>query len=280
MGLVLFSSSVALLLYVKQEKKPQEQMQTVEVYVSAKNIKRGTLLKITDIVKAKLPKSYLAFTPLTANEIIGRYAKVDMFAKEPIRPEKLSIAQPKERTVVVSSKKEVLKKEQKVEFAQYDDSKDTITMPLSIFTNLDLSLKAGDFIDIVTIIPTKSRKFKTKYVAVHISINAFVMGTSKVEKPYSVTKEGATVYANAVVLDILPGDIKNLLATYYDSRSLNASSIYNPKKENKGHLWMIKCTNELNPTIQKYKKKMMVNRVISYKKPAVRRERVSISYED
>ena len=158
-------------------------------------------------------------------------------------------------------------------------------LPLSVFKNVDETLKTGDYIDIISVIPKKSSKsgeFITKYVAVNLLINSFVTNSVRGEKLLSYGKEGEVLRANSVVLDILPGDIKNILATYYKTQQLNSKNIYNIKRDNSGHLWMVKCTSELNPTIQKYKNKMLVDHVTVYKKKKRRKvvEKVSISYED
>ena len=286
-GLVFFSSSIALLLYIKQDTTPK--VETVDVYVTSRNISKGEKITVNDIHQASLPKSYVTFTPLVAAEIVGHYVKIAMFADEPLRAEKLSSEKPEEK--VVATKQTIKRVEKKVESAdenlsQYDNNKDTLTMPLSLFKNIDESLKAGDFIDIVTVVPKKNSKengFDTKYVAVHLLINSFVSNTQRINRVVSVGKEGAITRANAVVFDILPGDVKNILATYYKTQVLNMNNIYNTSRDNRGHLWMIKSTSKLNPEIQKYKKKMLVDHVPVYKKKKRKKkvvEKVSISYED
>jgi len=283
-GLVFFSSSVALLMYTKQgEIQTQTQVRDdVEVYVTNRDISKGELIKEGDIELTSLPKSYLAFTPLVSSEIVGRYAKVDIFSREPLRREKLSFTKPKEEVVEISK---VEKKVNKVESpSDYDNNRDTMILPLSVFKNVDETLKAGDYIDILSVIPKKSSRtgeFLTKYVAVHLLINSFVMNGSRSDSLLSFGEEGAVFHANAVVFDILPGDIKNLLSTYYKTQQLNEKGVFNVKRDYSGHLWMVKCTKELNPTIQKYKNKMLVDHVTVYKRKKRKTvEKVSISYEN
>ena len=283
-GLVFFSSSVALLMYTKQgEIQTQTQVRDdVEVYVTNRDISKGELIKEGDIELTSLPKSYLAFTPLVSSEIVGRYAKVDIFSREPLRREKLSFTKPKEEVVEISK---VEKKVNKVESpSDYDNNRDTMILPLSVFKNVDETLKAGDYIDILSVIPKKSSRtgeFLTKYVAVHLLINSFVMNGSRSDSLLSFGEEGAVFHANAVVFDILPGDIKNLLSTYYKTQQLNEKGVFNVKRDYSGHLWMVKCTKELNPTIQKYKNKMLVDHVTVYKRKKRKTvEKGSISYEN
>ncbi len=285
-GLVFFSSSVALLMYMRQG--VTKEVTSIEVYVTSRDISEGTLISVDDIKKASLPKSYISFTPLVASEIVGHYAKVSMFTDEPFRKEKLSMVKPdkKATSVLLEKKVKVEKKVQEPEtLSQYDNNKDTILLPLTLFKNVDDSLKAGDYIDIVTVIPKKNSKdgsFSTKYVAVHLSINSFVSNSHRVKRLVNVDETGLTTKANSVVFDILPGDVKNILATYYKTQELNTQNIYNTKRNNNGHLWMVKCTTDMDDNIQKYKKKMLVDHVTVYKKRKKKKTapKVSISYED
>ena len=284
-GLVFFSSSVALLMYMKQG--ATQEVANIEVYVTSANISKGDLIDNNDIKKASLPKEYLTFTPLVASEIIGHYATVSMFKDEPFRKEKLSTVKPEKKVIshAVNEKSDVKKIVQEDEsFSQYNNNKDTIILPLSLFKNTDTSLKAGDYIDILTVIPKKNSKdgsFNTKYVAVHLLINSFVNGSHRVKGMVSVDEDGLVSYAGSVVFDILPGDAKNLLSTYYKTQRLNTQGIYNTKRDNSGHLWIVKCTTQMDANIQKYKRKLLVDHVTVYKKKKKKAvQKVSISYED
>ena len=287
-GMVFFSSSVALLMYTKQG---QGQVQTelrndIEVYVTSRDIARGELITQTDIELASLPQSYLAFTPLVSSEIVGRYANVTIFAKEPLRGEKLSLTKPEETLTQVENVvvKSIQKEEISEQLSDYDNNRDTFIMPLSFFKNVDDTLKAGDYIDILSVIPKRSKngEFLTKYVAVHILINSFVINSSRSKTMTKSAPENQVSKAQSVVFDVLPGDIKNLLATYYRAQQLNSIGVFNVKRDNGGHFWMVKCTTELNESIQKYKNKLLIDHVTVYKKKKKRKavEKVSISYEN
>jgi len=282
-GLVFFSSSLALLFYLKQGNSSKiEKVETIGVYISTRTINRGELIQAKDITEAMLPRSYVSATPLMATEIIGRYATTNIFIKEPLRKEKLSLTQPLE---IKSTQEKVYAPQvvEKVEnISSYDDNRDTMTVPLYVFKNIDETLKAGDYIDILTIVPKKSdsREFKTKYVALHILINSFISHAAKVDSIVSVNEKNEVSHASSIVFEILPGDIKNFLSSYYKTQELNTKSIYNTARSNGGHLWMVKCTTALDPTIQKFKRKMLIDHVTVYKRRKKATHKVSISYEN
>jgi len=276
-GLILFSSSIALLMYSKQSSLSEYVEGHVEVYVSARDLNKGDLINADDIEKAFLPKSYLAFTPLTKSEIIGRYANVEIFSKEPLRKEKLSSSKPVvQKTKAIKS----IKKAPEVEKIDYV-KRDTITVPLSIFKNIDSSLKKGDYIDIVSVKARNKKgvhKYDTKYVALKVKIHSFVSNLKKVKKYAFSTKNGMSV-ADAVVFEMNPDEIKNFLSVYYTTQELNSQRVFS-SKTNSGHLWIVKRSSVKDDKDDKIKKRMLVDHIQTVYKRRKAPARVSISYED
>jgi len=283
-GLVLFTSSVALLMYLKQSKANENITHNVEVYVASKNLKEGDYIGADAIKKAKVPQNYISFTPLMPEEIIGRYAKVAIFAKEPVRREKLSTINPldaKIEHVVVSHEKNVTKE-------RIVSSSDSVSIPLSIFKNRDASLKAGSFVDIVSIVPKKLKNrnyaFTTKYIALHVLVHSFVSNNiampsytrtvTQIKDKKNISK---IIAADTIVLDMSPKDIKNFLALYYTTQALNSNRVYNTANYG-GQLWLINAATDTDAAIQKEKEKMLLDK----KRTIVKRKRVqkvSIAYE-
>jgi len=279
-GLILFSSSIALLMYSKQNNLSGYVEDHVEVYVTSKHLNKGDLISSSDIETAFLPKSYLAFTPLTKSEIVGRYAIVELFTQEPLRSEKISLNAPVEENTRVKKVTKSIPKPQKIEYVK----KDTITVPLSIFQNVDVSLKKGDYIDIVSV---KSRKkarsettYSTKYVALKVKINSFVSNFKRVKKYVISTNEGMRI-SDSVVLEMNPDEIKNFLSVYYTTQELNAKRVFN-SKSNTGHLWMVKRSSVSEDKNDKIKKRMLIDHVqtVYKKKRKYVAKKLSISYED
>ena len=276
-GLILFSSSIALLMYSKQSSLSDYVEDHVEVYVSARHLNKGELINSNDIEKAFLPKSYLVFTPLTKSEIVGRYTNVEIFSKEPLRKEKISLSKPiMQKTKVTKSTKKAPEVE-KIDYVK----RDTITVPLSLFKNIDSSLKKGDYIDIVSVRVRKKNgvhKYDTKYVALKVKIHSFVSNLKKVKKYAFNTKNGMDV-ADAVVFEMNPDEIKNFLSVYYTTQELNSQRVFS-SKTNGGHLWMVKRSSMKDDKDDKIKKRMLVDHIQTVYKRRKAPARVSISYED
>lgn len=279
-GLILFSSSIALLMYTKQNSLKGYVEEHTEVYVAASSLEKGDLIKESDLEKAFLPKSYLAFAPLTKSEIVGRYAQVDIYPKEPLRREKIADTKPKlENSVTYKAPKKVVVKKQK---ELKPANSDTITVSLSLFKNIDSSLKRGDHIDILSVIPknTKSRnaEYTTKYVALNVKINSFI-GNYKNVKRYVYSAQEGSSKADSIVFEMAPDEIKNFLSVYYTTQELNSKRVFNDKV-NSGHLWMVKRNSQNSDTLDSVKKKMLVDHKARVYKKRKAAKKVSISYED
>lgn len=290
-GLVLFSSSLAFLFYTKQDQVESQNKDNIEVYVASKKLAMGEMIGASDLQKTYLPKSYIVGAPLSEAEIIGRYASVDIFTNELFRKEKISLIEPK---LVLSDTISDTKEEGIKEEALTQELSDTITLPLSLFQNIDTSLKKGDKIDIVSTIPdiqnanlnTREQEFKTKYIATKITIHSFVSNAHEVNTMTSVDSEQKLIYADSVVLEMSPKVIKNFFGAYYKTQELNANRVYNTTQTNKGHLWMVKCAKEDDSLYQNQKERLMVDYIVVQTKKAVQiakkkaKEKVSISYEE
>ncbi|QSZ41951.1 hypothetical protein GJV85_07465 [Sulfurimonas aquatica] len=285
LALVIFASSIALLMYSKHSELNRYIEAHIEVVIASRGLEKGDVITAADIQMSRLPKSYINYTPLTKAEIVGRYAKVKILASEPLRPEKLSLLKPEDDESIVVETLEV------VEEVTQDLQSDTITIPLSIFQNVDNSLKKGDFIDIVSVYPSKSKnqeyKFSTKYIALHVPIDSFIHKSVVLDALSDIKYEDQNKIsiADSVVLKITPNNIKNLLPMYYKTQDLNSKRVYG-SKENRGHLWMVKAATEINEIVQKEKSKMLLNTAapkVKHKRTLKRvknLDKVSISYED
>ena len=279
-GLVLFSSSVALLLYLRQGKTKTSTQQTIEVYVAAKDLKKGDLLDAKSIVKAKLPKSYINFTPLTDSEIISRYAGVAIYKGEPIRAEKISATKefksPKPVQIIKKATTQVIP--QNVEQV----TADTLSVSLSVFKNKNTLLEKGDYVDIVSAVPTRNKNkadsFSTKYIALHVKINNFISNGKATSTPITYNAKKQMIRADTVVLLMSPKEIKNFLAIYYKTQALNSNRVYNISNYG-GQLWMIKTPKSIDEKLQTQKKRLMIDRKVYLTKHTNQHQRVKISYE-
>jgi len=281
LALVMFASSIALMMYTKQSKMSKYVESHIEVYIAAKNLRTGDMIGIDDIKKSNLPKSYIGFTPLTKAESVGRYAKVDILATEPLRSEKISALKPQQKQIVDKTNSVIEPEEVK------NLRSDTISVSLNAFRNIDTSLKKGDFIDIVSVKPKSSKKnnteFTTKYIALHVAIDSFIANSKSVDnllvtKYDKNHKASGFAIASSVVFEMSPKNIKNFLPMHYSTLSMNSNRVHTTKAKT-GHLWMVKCSTDVDEKVQKEKEKLMVDaKRKSFKR--VRKERgVIISYE-
>jgi len=283
LALVLFASSIALLMYSKQSKLNKYVETHVEVYISSHPLSKGDMIGADDIKISSLPKSYIGFTPLTKEEIIGRYVSVDMLGQEPMRPEKITQTKPSSKKI---QKEQVSITNVNQEIEKVDG--DTIAISMNVFRNLDTSLKKGDFIDIVSVKPKSTKRdnkeYVTKYIALHVEINSFILNSKSVQKlrvqKYDKdNKPNGFDVADSIIIEMSPKNIKNFLNMYYTTLNMNANRV-NMTKANNGHLWMVKCASLKNSKIQKDKNSLMVDAKIYKKK--VRKsnvDKVVISYE-
>ncbi|WP_457750239.1 SAF domain-containing protein [Sulfurimonas sp.] len=281
-GLVLFSSSVALLLYLKEDKLKENKQAYIEVFVAAKNIAKGDELNATSLKRAKLPKSYIGFTPLTDTEIIGRFAKVNIYKGEPIRQEKISMSKPTLQMAIPTKtlNKKTLPKQTTVKKI-VQESNDAISVPFSMFKNKDSSLRSGDFVDIACAVPStkKADVFYTKYVALHVKIDNFVNNGTVIAQAIAHNAKKQAIQADTVILQMSPKEIKNFLAFYYKTQTLNNNRVYNTNNYG-GQLWMIKTPKIVNTALQKQKELLLVDRKTSKKRRKKQLQRAKISYEN
>ncbi|MBD3823597.1 MAG: hypothetical protein IE916_03715 [Epsilonproteobacteria bacterium] len=270
LALVLFTSSAALLMYLKQDRSAQKHQESVTIYVAAKAIESAKRISADDLAQIHMPKEELRFTPLDASEIIGMYLNDEMYAGEIFRAEKLSLS-PKEQ------------ERAEIEPIQNEPMPlgDSIVVNLSAFQNMDATLKSGDFIDIVSVMPTQNKnreyEFSPKYIALHVG----VLGINY-EEVASADKKGVQRVAKSIVISMKPNEIKAFLDLYYSVQNINAQRYYN--EQNRGHLWMVKCSTQSDDALTKSKEALLLDAkpkssVIARSEPK-RHERVSIAYEE
>jgi len=279
LALVLFASSVALLMYSKQNELNKYVETHIEVYIAATSLSKGDIIEVNDIKLSSLPKSYIGFTPLTKAEIVGRYANVDILETEPIRSEKISDEKPVSKIIDSKFTAKTIKKP-----IQHLNS-DTIAVSLKVFRNIDNSLRKGDFIDIVSVKPKSAKRdnnsFETKYIALHVAIDSFIsnsktMSSILVKHYDKKNKVSSLGMADSIVLEMTPKEIKNFLPMYYTTLTLNSNRV-NVTKSNTGHLWMIKCSSDIDEKAENEKNRLMVD---AKRKRVHKDNGVVISYEN
>jgi hypothetical protein len=254
LSLVLFTSSAAFLMYVKQDDAQQRKLENVEVYVAAKAMKSGEMVGANDLKLAALPKSYADFQPLAKEDIIGKFLTIDMMQGDTFRTEKLSLTKQHQ----ADTTNEMNNEGNSTTPAQV--SSDTVAVSLDLFKNSDVSLKNGDFIDIVSVVPKRGLQqqeyeFQTRYIALHVEIKS--IATVAQTKTDETTKKTVVITPAGVVLKMQPKEIKNFLSAYYTIQNINSDRVYND--ENRGHLWMVKCGTQVDESLQNEKRQLLLN---------------------
>lgn len=236
-SLVLFTSSLAFTFYTKREAKGSDTEEKVMVLVTKKALLKGEKIGPEHLENKAFLKNSVTFKVPMTEEILGKYANTDMLESEPIRLEKVTLNTALFIDKPIDKNETSLKKYEEIVF-----SNNSVTLPMSLFRNSDYSLKSGDFIDIATVKEMASgEKFQTVYTALHVPVLAF--GFKGDLKPsftqmFTINKEVKKEFADSIVLDMSPKEIKNFLASYYGAQEFNEKKVHN--KDNTGHLWMVK----------------------------------------
>ena len=238
-SLLLSAIGVSIFLYLENENSKNISNELVYIYVAKSNIKKNSLIKEKDLVRTKIAKKYLLNKVLLKRDIIDKFAKINIYKNETFIKEKIQ----KEKII------------DKVSLIDYKNSSYNISFDL--FSNGNLSLKKGDFINIVTVAPKSLKKenlkYNVQYIARAVKVLGFLDEGEIVEFTYrqvkqkvktknkkdKVTYEMVRQYADELVIDIKEETILSLLTEY-----------------NKGkQLWMVKVKE---PIIKKEKKKKKV----------------------
>lgn len=278
LSLIVFTSSVAFLMYTKQSTISKNLEDNVPVYVSATDIKKGDMLGANNIQLSHLPKSYVGTEALTQEEIIGHYATMDMLKNEPLRIEKLSLKKPQDEVQLITASDANTSTSEEKELQEI--SSDTFPIAMDLFQNIDKSLKKGDYIDIVSVLPKRGEgneyEFSTHYIALHVQISSIAFPYTPPQDEKSKVKPVSI--PGSLVLHMEPKEIKNFLKLYYTVQNINNNRVYN--EQNKGHLWMIKCSETSDEEIENYKKELVLDAQKNSKKAKIiSNNSVSIIYE-
>jgi hypothetical protein len=285
-AIMVLASLFGLKMYMKNSELTEHIEKQVPIFVAKTSIFKGDIVRSSDYKQTLLPKSYVGFTPLTPAEIVGKYAAVDILVGEPFRLEKLSYEAIKEEARTLVQEERLAEVECIIE-DKLAENNDTITISLSMFRNIDLSLREGDYIDIMGIKEgIKNSTMSPKYSAIHVKIASFVKEGAMLQSARVQAKNSddlvTTAIADSIVLEMKPNEVKNFLTLYYKSQKLNVNRYFNRKNENIGHLWMIRSTKVMSDSILKEKSKMLLDykRVVQRKRARKRAPQIEISYEN
>ncbi|MDD2292364.1 MAG: hypothetical protein PHV52_08795 [Aliarcobacter sp.] len=233
---LLFSAIGAALFFFKKNQQTQKaKNELVTIYIAKDDIPKDTLLTIENLAQTTIAKEYVLNTPLTKEEIIGKYTNEKIYKHEIFLKQKLD-------TQIVKEEKKIL-----------DFKKSSYNMKFEIFKNPNYALVQGEYINIISVYPegTSDNKgrfenFAVEYVASNIKVLGFIRNGK--HESLSITKQPVKkvvdkktveeieeVKSDEVVLDIDLDVLLKLTENY-----------------NKGNqLWMVKIaydeTKDNNP---------------------------------
>jgi hypothetical protein len=210
---LLSAIGAAYYFYSAHNKSVVQMSQKVKVYVVNKSVKSGHQFGEKDLKEHFITKQELLAKPLSSGEIIGKYAKVDMFENEMIIKEKIiDTLEQREEDLIKS-----------------DFKNNSYNMGFRMFNNPNYTLKKGDIISIVSTYPItaadKLTQYSVQYVAKDVEVLGFILLGKPVAQVFNrqkVTKMvnkkeveiEEDVKADEIVLDIKSDILLNLINDY------------------------------------------------------------------
>lgn len=161
---LLLSSIVAALFFYKKNKQTlQAKSELVTVYIAKDDIPTGTLLSVDHMAQTQIAKEFILNTPLTKNEILGKFTNEKIYKHEIFLKQKLD-------TEIKKEQKKILPFE-----------KSAYNMKFELFKNPNYALQQGEYINIVSVYPKgepdkqgRYLDFDVTYVAPSIKILGFI----------------------------------------------------------------------------------------------------------
>jgi hypothetical protein len=103
---LLFSAIGAALFFFKKNQQTQKaKNELVTIYIAKDDIPKDTLLTIENLAQTTIAKEYILNTPLTKEEIIGKYTNEKIYKHEIFLKQKLDTQIAKEEKKILDFKK-------------------------------------------------------------------------------------------------------------------------------------------------------------------------------
>lgn len=269
---LLFSAIGAALFFFKKNQQTQKaKNELVTIYIAKDDIPKDTLLTIENLAQTTIAKEYVLNTPLTKEEIIGKYTNEKIYKHEIFLKQKLD-------TQIVKEEKKIL-----------DFKKSSYNMKFEIFKNPNYALVQGEYINIISVYPegTSDNKgrfenFAVEYVASNIKVLGFIRNGK--HESLSITKQPVKkvvdkktveeieeVKSDEVVLDIDLDVLLKLTENYNKGNQLWMVKIaYDETKDNNPEQTKEEIKNEIktmasNSQVSTPKESSNEDRAIKYK---------------
>jgi hypothetical protein len=174
---LLFSAIGAALFFFKKNQQTQKaKSELVTVYIAKDDIPRDTLLSIENLAQTTIAKEYILNTPLTKDEIIGKYTNEKIYKHEIFLKQKLD-------SQIIKEQKKIL-----------DFKKSSFNMKFEQFKNPNYALLQGEYINIISVYPKDgydekgiANNFEVEYVANNLKVLGFIRNGK--HESASITKQ-------------------------------------------------------------------------------------------
>jgi hypothetical protein len=174
---LLFSAIGAALFFFKKNQQTQKaKSELVTVYIAKDDIPRDTLLSIENLAQTTIAKEYILNTPLTKDEIIGKYTNEKIYKHEIFLKQKLD-------SQIIKEQKKIL-----------DFKKSSFNMKFEQFKNPNYALLQGEYINIISVYPKDgydekgiANNFEVEYVANNLKVLGFIRNGK--HESSSITKQ-------------------------------------------------------------------------------------------
>lgn len=212
---LISSIATAIYFYKKNKDILKSKSELVTLYIAKDTIPPNTLITAKLLAKTNIERQYVLNEPLVKKEIIGKYTNETIYKHEVFLKQKLD-------TKLKKEKKKIL-----------PYVKSAYNMKFSLFQNPNLALQQGEYINIMSVYPSKdgSEDFNVQYIAPNIKVIGFLrqgkyesetFTKHEVEKVIKkkVVKVVEEIKADEVLLDIDLDTLTNLVRDYNKGRQL------------------------------------------------------------
>ena len=193
------------------------------IYLASKNIKKDKKIDKGDLKRVQIAKKFILTTPLLKKEIIGKYAKENIYKNDMFRKEKI-------KSKIADNNKTVVAK---FKYNVYN-------IAYKMFKNPNYAIRQGDVIDIISVYPATQTKFTTspnsvQYVAKQIKVLGFLVDGN--ETSQSIVRKSVTrVVKKKQVKQTVEKKAEDMLIDIDSNVLISLIDDYNRGNQ----LWMVK----------------------------------------
>lgn len=188
---LLFSAIGAALFFFKKNQQTQKaKSELVTIYIAKDDIQRDTLLTIENLAQTTIAKEYILNTPLTKEEIIGKYTNEKIYKHEIFLKQKLD-------SQITKEQKKIL-----------DFKKSSFNMKFEQFKNPNYALIQGEYINIISVYPKDgydekgiAKNFEVEYIANNLKILGFIRNGK--HESASITKQTVQKIVDKKTIEVI-----------------------------------------------------------------------------